>query len=64
MSDFTRRGLLTSAVAVTATALTSPVGQVSAAEVSTLKPGEALMLLPTAAHRSEDGRQWVVPPHA
>jgi phosphatidate phosphatase APP1 len=64
MSDFTRRGLLTSAVGVAATALTSPAGQVSAAEVSSLRPGEALMLLPTAAYRSEDGRQWVVPLHA
>jgi hypothetical protein len=33
MSHFTRRGLLTSAAAVIATALTSPVGQASAAEV-------------------------------
>ena len=64
MSDFTRRGFLTSAAAVTATVLTSPAGQVSAAEVSTLKAGEAVMLLPTAGHRSEDGRQWVVPLHA
>ena len=55
MSDVTRRGLLSSAAAVTATVLTSPVEQVSAAEVSTLKPGEAVVLLPTAAHRSEDG---------
>ncbi len=64
MSDFTRRGFLTSAAAVTATVLTSPVGQVSAAEVSTLKPDEVAVLLPTAGHRSEDGRQWVVPLHA
>ncbi len=64
MSDVTRRGLLSSAAAVTATALTSPVEQVSATEVSTLRPGEAVMLLPTAAHRSEDGAQWVVPLHA
>lgn len=34
-----------------------------AAEVSTLKAGEALVLLPSAAHQSEDGRQWVVPLH-
>jgi Phosphatidate phosphatase APP1, catalytic domain len=64
MSDFTRRGLLAGAAAVTATALASPVRHVSAAEVSTLKPGEAVMLLPTAAQQSEDGRQWVVPLHA
>ena len=36
----------------------------SAADVSTLRPEEALVLLPAAAHRSEDGRQWVVPLHA
>jgi phosphatidate phosphatase APP1 len=36
----------------------------SAADVSTLKPGEALLLLPAAAHQSEDGRHWVVPVHA
>ena len=64
MSDFTRRALLTSAATVTASALASPVGQVAAAEVSTLKPGETVMLLPTAAHQSEDGREWVVPLHA
>jgi hypothetical protein len=36
---------------------------VSAAEVSTLKVGEAVVLFPAAAHQSEDGRQWVVPLH-
>jgi hypothetical protein len=63
MSDFTRRSLR-SVAAVTAATLTSPVGQVSAAEVSNVRRGEAVMLLPTAAHRSEDGSQWVVPIHA
>jgi phosphatidate phosphatase APP1 len=29
-----------------------------------LKPGDALVLFPATAHRSEDGRQWVVPVHA
>jgi phosphatidate phosphatase APP1 len=37
---------------------------VSATDVSTLQPDEALVLLPAAAHRSQDGRQWVVPLHA
>ena len=37
---------------------------VSAAEVSSLKPDEDVLLLPTAAYRSEDNRQWVVPLHA
>ena len=64
MPDFTRRALPTSAATVTASALASPIGQVAAAEVSTLKPGEAMMLLPTAAHQSDDGREWVVPLHA
>jgi Uncharacterized conserved protein (DUF2183) len=36
----------------------------SAADVSTLRSKEALVLLPAAAHQSEDGRQWVVPLHA
>ena len=36
---------------------------VSAAEVSTLKADEAVVLFPAAAHQSEDGRQWVVPLH-
>ena len=35
----------------------------SAAEVSTLKADEAVVLFPAAAHRSEDGRHWVVPLH-
>ena len=36
----------------------------SAADVSTLTTREALVLLPTAAHLSGDGHQWVVPLHA
>lgn len=36
----------------------------SAADLSTLKPGDALVLMPAAAHLSTDGRQWVVPLHA
>ena len=36
---------------------------VAAAEVSTLKADEAVVLFPAAAHQSEDGRQWVVPLH-
>jgi Uncharacterized conserved protein (DUF2183) len=36
---------------------------VFAAEVSTLKAGEAMVLFPAAAHQSKDGRQWVVPVH-
>ena len=64
MSDFTRRGFLTSAAAVTATVLTSPVGQVSAPKSRRSRPDEAAVLLPAAGHQSEDGRQWVVPLHA
>ena len=37
---------------------------VAAADVSNLKSGEALVLLPPAAHRSGDGRHWIVPVHA
>jgi Uncharacterized conserved protein (DUF2183) len=37
---------------------------VSAADVSKLRPGEALVLLPAAAHQSGDGRHWIVPVHA
>ena len=37
---------------------------VSAAEVSNLRSGEALVLLPAAAHQSGDGRHWIVPVHA
>ena len=37
---------------------------VSAADVSNLRSDEALVLLPAAAHRSGDGRHWVVPVHA
>ena len=44
-------------------ALSFGVSLASAADVSTLKPGEALVLLPAAAHRSEDSRQWVGLPH-
>lgn len=35
-----------------------------AAEVSNLSAGEALVLIPASAHRSADGREWVVPLHA
>lgn len=35
-----------------------------AADVSSLAPGEALVLLPTAARKSSDGHQWLVPVHA
>jgi Uncharacterized conserved protein (DUF2183) len=37
---------------------------VSAADVSNLRSGERLLLLPAGAHQSEDGRHWVVPIHA
>ncbi len=36
----------------------------SAADISTLKSGDALVLMPAAAHLSTDGRDWVVPLHA
>ncbi len=36
----------------------------SAADVSNLKPGETVLLMPAAAHQSEDRRHWVVPLHA
>ncbi len=36
----------------------------SAADVSNLKAGETVVLMPAAAHQSEDGRHWVVPLHA
>lgn len=37
---------------------------VSAADVSNLRAGEALVLLPAAAHQSGDGSHWIVPVHA
>ncbi len=36
----------------------------SAADISNVQPGEALVLLPAAAHQSADGRHWIVPLHA
>jgi phosphatidate phosphatase APP1 len=36
----------------------------SAAEVSSVKRGEAVVLFPSAAHLSADANQWVVPLHA
>jgi phosphatidate phosphatase APP1 len=36
----------------------------SATEISTIRRDEALVLLPDAAHQSEDGRHWIVPLHA
>ena len=37
---------------------------VPAADVSDLRSGEMLLLLPAAAHQSGDGRHWIVPVHA
>ena len=37
---------------------------VCAADVSNLRSGERLLLLPAAAHQSSDGRHWIVPVHA
>ena len=36
----------------------------TAADVSNLKAGETVVLMPSAAHRSADGREWIVPVHA
>lgn len=53
-----RRGALCVALALLAAL------PVSAADVSTLEPGETVVLLPGAAYQSADGHDWLVPLHA
>jgi phosphatidate phosphatase APP1 len=40
------------------------VSPLAAADLSSLKPGDALVIMPAAANRSADGKAWEVPLHA